>query len=59
MSTVDDMDEKMEKLRQEVAVIIRILEEAGVEFNRDDDGRVIGVVVEARATIETKSGVMA
>lgn len=44
------MDE-LSLIRREVAVIIRVLEEAGIQFNRDDQGNIVGVVREAEATL--------
>lgn len=51
MSNVEQMQKDIAAARQEIAVIVRVLQEAGVTFNRDSDGNICGLVIDAQATV--------
>lgn len=48
----DDLEKKLELTRHELAVVIRVMEEAGVKFHRDYERNVTGLVQTVTARIE-------
>lgn len=49
---IDEHMQELRKLSQELKVIVRVLEEKGIEFNRDEEGRVVGVVQMMSVTLK-------
>lgn len=52
----NELEDRIDRLESVLAVVVRLLEQVGVEFNRDEDGTIIGLNM-AMASVMPGKGV--
>lgn len=57
-ATIENINGQLANARHANNVLARVMEEQGIQFNRDYDGNVVGIVVEIEAPNMTGTGLV-